>query len=52
MDIDEDEDTALKPKKGQDFGIEVDFNSLDDDQREVCLTNTRFHLANHWYVAV
>jgi hypothetical protein len=35
MDIDEDEDGTQHPRKVQDFGIEVDFDSLDEDEREV-----------------
>ncbi|KAG6329522.1 hypothetical protein ID866_9567, partial [Astraeus odoratus] len=34
MDIDEDEEGAQRPKKVQDFGIEVDFDALDDEERE------------------
>jgi len=34
MDVDEDEDATQRPKKVQDFGIEVDFESLDDDTRD------------------
>ena len=36
MDVDEEDDTAFRPKKVQDFGIEVDFESLDEDETEVC----------------
>jgi hypothetical protein len=35
MDVDEDEDGTQRPRKVQDFGIEVDFESLDDEEREV-----------------
>ena len=35
MDVDEDEDGTQRPKKVQDFGIEVNFESLDDEEREV-----------------
>jgi hypothetical protein len=35
MDVDEDEDGTQHPKKVQDFGIEVNFESLDDEEREV-----------------
>ncbi|KAJ7638242.1 condensin complex subunit SMC1 [Roridomyces roridus] len=34
MDVDEDEDGTQQPRKVQDFGIEVDFDELDDDDRE------------------
>jgi len=34
MDVDEDEDGTQHPRKVQDFGIEVDFESLDEDERE------------------
>jgi structural maintenance of chromosome 1 len=37
MDVDEDEDGTQRPKKVQDFGIEVDFEALDDEEREVCM---------------
>lgn len=36
MDVDEDEDGTQQPRRVQDFGIEVDFESLDDDDRQVC----------------
>ena len=35
MDVDEDEDGTQRPKKVQDFGIEVNFEGLDDEEREV-----------------
>jgi structural maintenance of chromosome 1 len=35
MEVDEDEDGTQRPRKVQDFGIEVNFDSLDDDEREV-----------------
>lgn len=34
MDVDENEDGTQQLKKVQDHGIEVDFESLDDDARE------------------
>ncbi|KAF9457597.1 condensin complex subunit SMC1 [Collybia nuda] len=34
MDVDEDEDGTQRPKKVHDFGIEVDFEGLDDETRE------------------
>ena len=34
MDVDEDEDATQRPKKVQDFSIEVDFGILDDDMRD------------------
>ncbi|KAJ7068585.1 condensin complex subunit SMC1 [Mycena amicta] len=34
MDVDEDEDGAQQPRKVQDYGIEVDFEALDDDDRQ------------------
>ncbi|KAH7887101.1 RecF/RecN/SMC [Phlebopus sp. FC_14] len=33
MDVDEDEDGTQRPKQVQDYGIEVDFDSLDEDER-------------------
>lgn len=35
MDVDEDDEGTQKPRRVNDFGIEVDFESLDDDEREV-----------------
>ena len=35
MDVDENEDGTQHPRKVRDFGIEVDFESLDDEEREV-----------------
>lgn len=38
MDVDEDEEGTQKTKRVQDYGIEVDFSLLEDDEREeVCL---------------
>ena len=34
MDVDEDEDATQRPKQVQDYGIEVDFDSLDEDVHE------------------
>lgn len=34
MDVD-DEDGTQRPKAVQDYGIEVDFKDLDDEEREV-----------------
>ena len=34
MDVDEDEDATQRPKQVQDYGIEVDFDELDEDVRE------------------
>ncbi|KAH9848926.1 cohesin complex subunit psm1 [Lenzites betulinus] len=34
MDVDEDEEGTQQVKRVSDFGIEVDFDSLDDDERE------------------
>ncbi|KAG8960567.1 Structural maintenance of chromosomes protein 1 [Tulasnella sp. 419] len=34
MDMDEDEDGTQKPRQVQDYGIEVDFEDLDDEDRE------------------
>lgn len=35
MDVDEDEDGTQHPRKVPDFGIEVDFDTLEEDEREV-----------------
>lgn len=35
MDVDEDEDGTQPIRKVADYGIEVDFDSLDDAEREV-----------------
>lgn len=40
MDVDEDEEGTQHAKRVQDYGIEVDFSSLEDDEREV---ETRLH---------
>ncbi|KAJ6560360.1 condensin complex subunit SMC1 [Mycena capillaripes] len=34
MDVDDDEDGTQQPRRVQDYGIEVDFEALDDDDRE------------------
>ncbi|KAG2008796.1 cohesin complex subunit psm1 [Coprinopsis cinerea AmutBmut pab1-1] len=34
MDVDEDEDATQRPKKVPDYGIEVDFDSIEEDERE------------------
>lgn len=37
MDVDEDDEGTQRTKRVQDYGIEVDFSSLEDDEREeVC----------------
>lgn len=33
MDVDEDEESAYRPKRVPDFGIEVDFDKLNEDER-------------------
>lgn len=38
MDVDEDEDGSQRPRQVQDYGIEVDYNALDDEERAVSLT--------------
>ena len=35
MDVDEDEDGTQRPKEVEDYGIEVDFSLLENDDREV-----------------
>lgn len=35
MDVDEDEEGTQRPKHVQDFGLEVDFDSIEEDEREV-----------------
>jgi structural maintenance of chromosome 1 len=35
MDVDEDEDGTQRPRQVHDFGIEVNFEGLDDEEREV-----------------
>lgn len=37
MDVDEDEDGSQRPRQVQDYGIEVDFSALDDEERAVSL---------------
>ena len=35
MDVDEDDDATQQPLKTNDFGIEVDYDDLNDEEREV-----------------
>jgi hypothetical protein len=35
MDVDGDEDALSRPRRVQDFGIEVDFSGITDEEREV-----------------
>ncbi len=35
MDVDEDEDGTQGPKRVPDYGIEVDFSSIEDEEEEV-----------------
>lgn len=42
MDVDEDEEGTQQVKKVADYGIEVDFESLDEDEREVRALRTNF----------
>ena len=35
MNVDGDEEESQRPRTVSDYGIEVDFDSLDDDEREV-----------------
>lgn len=41
VDDDDDEETQ-RPRTVSDYGIEVDFDGLDDDEREVCLFEIHF----------
>ncbi|CAL1698943.1 unnamed protein product [Somion occarium] len=34
MDVDEDENTTQRPKRVPDYGVEVDFDALEEDERE------------------
>lgn len=38
MDVDDDDDGTQKPRRVPDYGIEVDYDLLDDEEREVWLT--------------
>ena len=40
MDIDDDEDGTQRPRRVNDYGIEIDYRLLDDDEREVLLLMT------------
>ncbi len=51
MDVDEDEDGTQQPKRVDDFGIEVDFESLDDDEREVIWCFLHIHRATNIFFA-
>lgn len=45
MDVDEDEEGTQQVKRVPDFGIEVDFESLDDEEREVsCCMPSNVHM--------
>lgn len=35
MDVDDDEDATQRPRKANDYGIVVDFDILDEDEKEV-----------------
>lgn len=37
MDVDEDEEGSQSVKRIPDYGIEVDFDGLEDEDREVCV---------------
>lgn len=37
MAVDEDEEGTQRPKKVQDYGIEIDFDALDDEERAVSM---------------
>ena len=39
MDEDEDEDGTQRPKMVQDYGIQVDFTLLEEDERQVRRTS-------------
>jgi len=34
MDVDEDENSTQRPKAAADYGIEIDFSSIDDEDTE------------------
>jgi structural maintenance of chromosome 1 len=36
MDVDDDDDGTQQPRQVQDYGIEVDFDSLTEEERAVC----------------
>ena len=42
MDVDEDPDATLQVAEVQDYGIEVDFDELDEEQENVCLISAPF----------
>ena len=47
MDVDEDQEAStLRPSKVQDYGIQIDFDDLDEDLREV--SSSRFLLVHHF----
>ena len=35
MDVDQDEDATQRPKEVANYGVEVDFEEIDEDEREV-----------------
>lgn len=47
MDVDEDEEDGTQmPKAVQDYGIEVNFEDVDDEEREVCFLSCSGATAN------
>lgn len=42
MDVDDDDDNAEEPQNVPDYGIVVNFEELDDEQREVSLALLSF----------
>ena len=48
MDVDEDQEAStLRPSKVQDYGIQVDFDDLDEDLREV--SSSTFLVLHHFF---
>jgi structural maintenance of chromosome 1 len=47
MEVDEDEDNTQQPKAVADYGIEIEFDSLEDEDREV-RTALHVRITAHW----
>jgi hypothetical protein len=44
MNVDGDDEESQRPRTVSTYGIQVDFDSLDDDEREVCSHYSCFSL--------
>ena len=51
MDVDEDDSGTQRPKSVSDYGVEVDFETLDEEDREVRCTNDYIESKNTTNIA-